>query len=55
MSDIPEYSNMGLMHELLEQAQNMQKRGQHICYLYPIDSYYRRKGWELVSNIIFTN
>jgi len=50
----PEYSNMGLMHELLEQAlKNMQKRGQHICYLYPYSiPYYRRKGWELVSNII---
>ena len=32
----PEYSNMGLMHKLLEQAlKNMQKKGQYICYLYP--------------------
>ena len=32
----PEYSNMGLMHKLLEQAlKNMKERGQDICYLYP--------------------
>ena len=32
----PEYTNMGLMHKLLEQAlKNMRKRGQYICYLYP--------------------
>lgn len=50
----PEYSNMGLMHKLLEQAlQNMRKRGQYICYLYPYSiPYYRRKGWELVSDKI---
>ena len=30
----PEYSNMGLMHKLLEQAlKNMKERGQDICYL----------------------
>ncbi len=50
----PEYSNMGLMHKLLEQAlKNMRKKGQHICYLYPYSiPYYRRKGWELVSDKI---
>lgn len=50
----PEYSNMGLMHKLLEQAlKNMQKRGQTICYLYPYSiPYYRRKGWELISDRI---
>ena len=50
----PEYSNMGLMHRLLEQAlRNMQKKGQHICYLYPYSiPYYRRKGWEIVSDKI---
>lgn len=50
----PEYSNMGLMHKLLEQAlKNMRKRGQYICYLYPYSiPYYRRKGWELVSDKI---
>lgn len=48
----PEYSNLGLMHKLLEQAlKNMQKRGQYICYLYPYSiPYYRRKGWEVISN-----
>ena len=50
----PEYSNMGLMHQLLEQAlKNMQLKGQYICYLYPYSiPYYRRKGWELVSDKI---
>jgi predicted acetyltransferase len=50
----PEYSNMGLMHKLLEQAlKNMRERGQTICYLYPYSiPYYRRKGWELVSDKI---
>lgn len=43
----PEYSNMGLMHKLLEQAlKNMKEKGQDICYLYPYSiPYYRRKGW----------
>lgn len=51
----PEYSNRGLMHKLLEQAlKNMQKRGQYICYLYPYSiPYYRRKGWELISDKIY--
>lgn len=50
----PEYSNMGLMHKLLDQAlRNMQKKGQYICYLYPYSiPYYRRKGWELISDKI---
>ena len=50
----PEYSNMGLMHKLLEQAlKNMRERGQYICYLYPYSiPYYRRKGWELISDKI---
>lgn len=50
----PEYSNMGLMHKLLEQAlKNMRNRGQYICYLYPYSiPYYRRKGWELISDKI---
>jgi len=50
----PEYSNLGLMHRLLEQAlRNMRRRGQYICYLYPYSiPYYRRKGWELVSDTI---
>ncbi len=50
----PEYSNMGLMHKLLEQAlKNMKKRGQTLCYLYPYSiPYYRRKGWEIISDKI---
>ncbi|MFR3322456.1 MAG: enhanced intracellular survival protein Eis [Lachnospiraceae bacterium] len=50
----PEYTNMGLMHKLLEQAlKNMRKRGQYICYLYPYSiPYYRRKGWEIISDKI---
>lgn len=50
----PEYSNMGLMHKLLEQAlKNMRAKGQYISYLYPYSiPYYRRKGWELISDKI---
>ena len=50
----PEYSNMGLMHKLLEQAlKNMKEQGQDICYLYPYSiPYYRRKGWEIISDKI---
>lgn len=50
----PEYSNMGLMHKLLAQAlENMRAHGQYICYLYPYSiPYYRRKGWELISDKI---
>ena len=50
----PEYSNMGLMHKLLEQAlKNMKEKKQYISYLYPYSiPYYRRKGWELISDRI---
>lgn len=50
----PEYSNLGLMHKLLEQAlKDMRQRGQYISYLYPYSiPYYRRKGWELISDKI---
>ena len=50
----PEYSNQGLMHKLLEQALNtMRQKGQYICYLYPYSiPYYRRKGWEIISDKI---
>lgn len=45
---------MGLMHKLLEQAlKNMREKKQYICYLYPYSiPYYRRKGWELISDKI---
>lgn len=50
----PEYSNQGLMHKLLEQAlKNMRLKGQYICYLFPYSiPYYRRKGWEIISDKI---
>lgn len=50
----PEYANQGLMHKLLEQAlKNMKDRQQSICYLYPYSvPYYRRKGWEIISDRI---
>ncbi|WP_371377071.1 enhanced intracellular survival protein Eis [Sporomusa aerivorans] len=52
----PEYSNQGLMHKLLYQAlEKMRENKQSISYLYPYSiPYYRRKGWEIISDkIIF--
>lgn len=50
----PEYANQGLMHKLLERAlKNMRERGQYITYLFPYSiPYYRRKGWEIISDKI---
>lgn len=50
----PEYANQGLMHKLLYQAlKNMKERKQTISYLYPYSiPYYRRKGWEIISDRI---
>lgn len=50
----PEYSNQGLMHKLLERAlKNMRAKGQYITYLFPYSiPYYRRKGWEIISDKI---
>jgi len=50
----PEYSNQGLMHKLLYQAlENMRKKRQLISFLYPYSiPYYRRKGWEIISDLI---
>lgn len=50
----PEYSNQGLMHKLLLQAlTNMREKKQTISYLFPYSiPYYRRKGWEIVSDKI---
>lgn len=50
----PEYSNQGLMHKLLERAlKNMREKGQYITYLFPYSiPYYRRKGWEIISDKI---
>lgn len=50
----PEYANHGLMHKLLVQAlTNMREKGQYISYLFPYSiPYYRRKGWEIISDKI---
>ncbi len=50
----PEYSNQGLMHKLLFQAlNNMREKKQLISYLFPYSiPYYRRKGWEIISDKI---
>ncbi|WP_405078723.1 enhanced intracellular survival protein Eis [Paenibacillus chitinolyticus] len=50
----PEYANMGLMNQLMRQAlTNMRGRRQSISYLYPYSiPYYRRKGWEIISDKI---
>jgi predicted acetyltransferase len=50
----PEYSNQGLMHKLLFQAlAGMREKKQSISYLYPYSiPYYRRKGWEIISDKI---
>ncbi|HIY57815.1 MAG TPA: GNAT family N-acetyltransferase [Candidatus Tetragenococcus pullicola] len=48
----PEYAGHGLMHALISYAlKNMRKNGQWISYLYPYSiPYYRRKGWEIMSD-----
>ncbi|BAU27084.1 putative acetyltransferase [Aneurinibacillus soli] len=48
----PEYANLGLMDQLMRQAlTNMRERKQSISYLYPYSiPYYRRKGWEIISD-----
>ena len=50
----PEYANQGLMHKLLYQSlKNMKEKKQSISFLYPYSiPYYRRKGWEIVSDKI---
>ncbi|MGL4761985.1 MAG: GNAT family N-acetyltransferase [Sarcina sp.] len=50
----PEYANQGLMHKLLYEAlKNMKDKEQTISYLYPYSiPYYRRKGWEIISDKI---
>ncbi|MFD2114393.1 enhanced intracellular survival protein Eis [Paenibacillus yanchengensis] len=50
----PEYSNQGLMNKLLYKAlENMRLKNQSISYLYPYSiPYYRRKGWEVISDRI---
>lgn len=48
----PEYSNMGLMNDLIKKGlEIMRDNGQWISYLYPYSiPYYRRKGWEIISD-----
>lgn len=50
----PEYSNQGLMNKLLNQAlEQMRLKQQSISYLFPYSiPYYRRKGWEIISDRI---
>ncbi|MBH5319508.1 GNAT family N-acetyltransferase [Paenibacillus sp. GSMTC-2017] len=50
----PEYANLGLMNRLMLFAlSKMRERKQSISYLYPYSiPYYRRKGWEIISNKI---
>lgn len=50
----PEYANQGLMHKLFDQAlTNMKANNQTISYLFPYSiPYYRRKGWEIISDKI---
>ncbi|MDU4959135.1 MAG: GNAT family N-acetyltransferase [Sporomusaceae bacterium] len=48
----PEYANLGLMHKLMGKAlADMRDRRQAVAYLYPYSiPYYRRKGWEIISD-----
>lgn len=50
----PEYANLGLMNKLMLHAlSNMRDRKQSISYLFPYSiPYYRRKGWEIISDKI---
>lgn len=50
----PEYASQGLMHKLLYKSlQLMKEKNQTISYLYPYSiPYYRRKGWEIISDKI---
>lgn len=50
----PEYANLGLMNKLMLHAlSHMRERKQSISYLYPYSiPFYRRKGWEIISDKI---
>lgn len=50
----PEYANRGLMQKLIYQSLlNMRDKKQTISYLYPYSiPYYRKKGWEIISDRI---
>lgn len=48
----PEYANLGLMNDLIKLSlKQMRKNKQWISYLFPYSiPYYRRKGWEIMSD-----
>ncbi|MBN2652241.1 MAG: GNAT family N-acetyltransferase, partial [Spirochaetales bacterium] len=48
----PEYSNLGLMNKLMKKGlELMRENKQWISYLFPYSiPYYRRKGWEIISD-----
>lgn len=48
----PEYANLGLMYDLIKLSlEKMRAKKQYISYLYPYSiPFYRRKGWELISD-----
>lgn len=50
----PEFAGLGLMNDLIKIAlRKMRVAGQYISYLYPYSiPYYRRKGWEIMSDHI---
>ncbi len=50
----PEYSGHGLMEGLIiESLQRMRNEDQYISYLFPYSiPYYRKKGWEIMSDIV---
>ncbi len=50
----PEYSGMGLMHELMKVSlEHMKQQGQYISFLCPYSiPFYRKKGWEVISDKI---
>ncbi|AQP52810.1 GNAT family N-acetyltransferase [Vagococcus penaei] len=50
----PEYANLGLMSDLVRLSlEKMRENEQWISYLYPYSiPYYRRKGWEIISDTI---
>lgn len=53
----PEYSGKGLIHRLMEEClKHLRQEKQYISFLYPYSiPFYRKKGWEIVSDqLIFS-
>lgn len=48
----PEYASLGLMHGLMKRSlEEMREKRQTISFLYPYSiPFYRRKGWEIISD-----